>query len=387
VEQAGSASKLLRAQLEWEQDSWAAVGFSPDVASHGMIGIHAILALPRAPTASQQVVETDLFNTTLGGVLVQGSQNLIVGTVRREARGTGGTASRRSLADTVMPWSRALQSSTTQVYRMDMERLVDAPHPGDMDLSTTADMLVVYAVGGSAAEATSHAAMQYHGTQRRGKLVVNLGTGASSAAPLDPLLVLHGSLMFLAWGVLLPLGAVSSRLCRNVKPSSGPNARWFCMHWVLQLSGYVSMIAAAITAVVLVANRGGGHFDSPHKALGLVVLLLATMLVLAGKFRPGKDAAIRATWALMHKGGGWLTLAVAVVAILTGLVAAGADPGLAGAGAALASIGLVVACLGTLAGVGQNKTAATPVTKPAPDEVSNPAGALASKSAAPKANP
>ena len=50
----------------------------------------------------------------------------------------------------------------------------------------------------------------------------------------SPLVIAHGFLMFLAWGLLTPIGIIVARFCKKVEPSTGPRAFWFFTHRILQ---------------------------------------------------------------------------------------------------------------------------------------------------------
>ena len=47
-------------------------------------------------------------------------------------------------------------------------------------------------------------------------VAVNFATGASTSVNRDPNFLAHGALMFIAWGVLLPLGVLFARFTKGV---------------------------------------------------------------------------------------------------------------------------------------------------------------------------
>jgi len=370
-----------RAQFEWAADSWASVGVKRELLGNGMADAWGVLFLPGSPDPAGRVIEIDLHNTSLGGVVPQGSQDLSVTRLQRVSSSGSGSGRR----------VRAVRelAGGTLVWRADVERAVRSRDSRDPALTASTQARFVYALGQTSAEGRGRESMRNHGP-RRGSYVVDLGTGAVTDAPLDPLVVAHGSLMFLAWGVLLPAGALIGRFARNVVPVSGPAAFWFRWHWVLQLSGTAASLVGAATAIAMVAQAGGAHFVGLHKAGGLVLVLLGSGLAVAGMLRPGKDSSWRAAWGWGHKGGGSTSLVLGCVVVVSGLLAARAADWVIGLAAAvlvcelLAFVVLSVRGVGrkppaTVAGcqVGPGPKASSGVIKPGPagSGVDSPSGA------------
>ncbi|KAA0149901.1 hypothetical protein FNF28_07311 [Cafeteria roenbergensis] len=297
----GRPAGVWRAQFEWAVDSWASVGIRRGDASAGMSDVWALLMLPRAPSASGRVLEADLRNTTLEGVVPHGAQNLDL--IRmRQVLAQGTPPSRRSLS-AVGRRRASSEASGGLVWRADVERRLETSDSLDVVIEPLRDVRVLYAVGGGPSEADRRESMQYHGANR-GERVVNLGTGKVALAPVNVLVLVHGSLMFLSWGVLLPVGALVARFARGVPPTAGPGACWFRFHWMLQTAGTLASLAGAGTAIALVAQSGGSHFGSLHKAGGLVVVLLGSGLAVLGMARPAKDSQWRPSWLACHRFGG-----------------------------------------------------------------------------------
>jgi hypothetical protein len=317
---------VWRSRLEFNHDSWVCVGVKRSIEGVGMVDVWGVLVLPGSSTAP--VREVNLFNTSLSGVVIQDSQDLRVGRMRRE----GG---RREL--------RALQSSGTRI--VELERRLRTTDPNDVELLADQLQRVVFAFGSSSSEGVSRDAMQYHGSSR-GSVMVNFGTGDVAAAPVDVVVVLHGVLMVLAWGVCLPLGAIVARFAKRVPPLTGPDACWFRTHWILQTTGTVCSLGGFVSAIVLVVRSGGSHFSSPHKVLGLIVVGVGACVALAGRLRPAKDARIRPAWKVGHAGCGMLAVLCGFVTIFLGLGTAGAQMELYYAAGVL--VGCLVLCYGSL---------------------------------------
>jgi hypothetical protein len=140
---------------------------------------------------------------------------------------------------------------------------------------------------------------------------INFMTGTVSEMPRHALLVLHGVLLFLSWGVCIPVGVIIARslkfgllsstqvvaacarrllaglcvfvfrftlpcdcnaLCSQT-PKHGP--MWLRISRVLQMVGVVSAIAGALVGIAMVDSKR--HFAHMHAAFGLTVTLLGVM--------------------------------------------------------------------------------------------------------------
>jgi fructose-specific phosphotransferase system IIC component len=100
----------------------------------------------------------------------------------------------------------------------------------------------------------------------------------------------HGILMILCWGALLPIGALTAKFARpaatnhsSSSSSSTSGKWWFPVHRALQSSGFVGALIAAITAGYGVHSVGGlRQLDSSrywHSIFGILIMLVATVQV------------------------------------------------------------------------------------------------------------
>jgi hypothetical protein len=100
----------------------------------------------------------------------------------------------------------------------------------------------------------------------------------------------HGILMILCWGVLVPVGALTAKFARPTANSSSNSSTsissgklWFALHRALQSSGYVGALIAAITAGYGVHSNGGlRQLNSSrywHSVFGILITLVATVQV------------------------------------------------------------------------------------------------------------
>ena len=134
--------------------------------------------------------------------------------------------------------------------------------------------------------------------------------GFGSGPPMPPAWVVsHGVMMMLAWCFLIPFGAHAPR---NLKAYFGA-PRWFYVHRGLQVGGLV--VAVAATAISIASTPAEAHFalsNVPHKALGLLVMIIAVLQPLNALCRghPPEDGekptARRTVWQVWHRSLGWV---------------------------------------------------------------------------------
>jgi len=148
-------------------------------------------------------------------------------------------------------------------------------------------------------------------------IVFDFSTGASSSSgSTDTLKRNHGALNIFAWGVLLPIGAIIARYCRQWDPA------WFYLHVGFQVSGFIFGVAGVVLGVTLY-NKLTATVHA-HRGLGIFILVLAIFQVLALLFRPEKDAKVRKYWNWGHQWIGRLLIFLAAVNIVYGIHLAGA---------------------------------------------------------------
>lgn len=217
------------------------------------------------------------------------------------------------LQDTVLVHA---DGTTTLTFTRPMT--LNKPHMINIPLNDT--IVVLYALGYAGQPAfTQH--------EFKGGLNVNIGECTVSQVGIPKLRLAHGSLMFIAWGFLLPLGVAAAVMGRNKSPSSGPRAWWFVRHKLLNYLGLAVALAGFICAVYMC--RGGTHFQKVHSKVGLAVMVLGLLQPLNAFIRPAAGAgAKRAVWQVWHKGIGAVTLVLAAVTMPLGLKLIGAVKGI-----------------------------------------------------------
>ncbi|KAL6062525.1 DBH-like monooxygenase protein 1, variant 2 [Balamuthia mandrillaris] len=120
-------------------------------------------------------------------------------------------------------------------------------------------------------------------------------------------LKLHGLLMALGWGILLPLGTFWPRFFKRYDPL------WFHLHRVFQVLGLLIALVA-----LWLGLTAGSETHATHMGIGFTVMSIGGAVMLAGFLRPGKGHRWRSIWALFHFWFGRMGLVLAVVNICIG---------------------------------------------------------------------
>ncbi|WP_298836792.1 cytochrome b561 domain-containing protein [uncultured Roseobacter sp.] len=165
-------------------------------------------------------------------------------------------------------------------------------------------------------------------------------------APVDPAvahdvggyLSWHARSMVLAWGVLVPFGIFVARYFKVLPGQDWPRALdnhvWWNTHRICQYTACALMIVG----LWLILNAGTITFrPGPHSLIGWAALALALVQITGGILRgtkggptdPSPDGTLRGDhfdmtprrliFEYIHKSAGYVALAFAVAAILTGL--------------------------------------------------------------------
>lgn len=131
----------------------------------------------------------------------------------------------------------------------------------------------------------------------------------------DGALYAHIICMILAWGLLLPTGAIISNSYRRYP-------QWLSVHISFQLSGWGFQLIGLSSVIYFLK---GFHMHSAHSIVGIIVCFFGTLAPFIGYFRPNKipDAdeqpLPRKIWQFVHKRMGWLCIALAFINIALGV--------------------------------------------------------------------
>lgn len=212
--------------------------------------------------------------------------------------------------------------------------------------------------------------MGYHSA--RGALKVNLLNGSNKELmTVNPVAFVHGFLMTLGWGILIPLGiaAVKTRrgstAAERLKQGGAMGSfvpSWWRWHKKLQPAGFGLALIGVIVAIVMVDKDGGAHVwsshahggggahqHSPHGKLGLGVMVVGLVQVILAFVRPSnpsgteKKSCVRKMWEWSHRILGYGATICAYFAIATGAVLAELGPG--------GAVGIVGASVAVVAAV------------------------------------
>ncbi|KAL5558210.1 hypothetical protein UlMin_034421 [Ulmus minor] len=184
-------------------------------------------------------------------------------------------------------------------------------------IDPTTPLKVIWAMGagwtdGHLTERNMHSVM----SSRPIRVLLMRGS-AEAEQDLRPVLAVHGFMMFLAWGILLPGGILSARYLKHVKGDG-----WYQIHVYLQYSGLAIVMLALLFAV---AELRGFYFSSLHVKFGIIAILLACIQPVNAFLRPKKaangDAASskRLLWEYLHVYVGRSAIVVGIASLFTGM--------------------------------------------------------------------
>ncbi|KAK3132693.1 hypothetical protein QOZ80_6AG0526390 [Eleusine coracana subsp. coracana] len=183
-------------------------------------------------------------------------------------------------------------------------------------IDPTTPLKVVWAMGASWSDDLTDSNM-HSVTSSRPIRVLLLRGSAEAEQDLRPVLAVHGFMMFVAWGILLPGGIMAARYLKRLKGDG-----WFQIHVYLQYSGIAIMFLGVLFAA---AELRGFSVSSVHVKFGVLALLLAVSQPLNAKFRPSRPAngevpsRNRILWEYLHVITGRLGIVVGIVALFTGM--------------------------------------------------------------------
>ncbi|XVE53094.1 hypothetical protein DITRI_Ditri02bG0176900 [Diplodiscus trichospermus] len=147
---------------------------------------------------------------------------------------------------------------------------------------------------------------------------VQLMRGSSEAEQdLRPVLAVHGFMMFLAWGILLPGGILAARYLKHVNGDG-----WYQIHVYLQYSGLAIVLLALLFAV---AELRGFYVSSLHVKCGIAAIFFACVQPVNAYLRPkkpgnGEEASPkRLLWEYFHVIIGRGAIVGGIAALFTGM--------------------------------------------------------------------
>ena len=132
--------------------------------------------------------------------------------------------------------------------------------------------------------------------RRLGSAMINFK--ATNSESDFSLLRLHGILMWIAFGVLFPIGVLLGRFL----PKTETKTYWFAIHRFVQSLGGLCMMTAVVLIVIDHFQRRDGHsVMKNHGAFGSAMIAITSVQIILAIFvRPSSDNDWRGLWLLGH---------------------------------------------------------------------------------------
>ncbi|XP_034677414.1 cytochrome b561 and DOMON domain-containing protein At3g61750-like [Vitis riparia] len=169
----------------------------------------------------------------------------------------------------------------------------------------------------------------------------------------------HGAMGLIAWGVLLPFGAIIPRYFKHHDP------QWFYLHISIQIVGFLLGLSTVLVGTVLYSGLDSNRTPrlKIHRPIGSLAFFLSILQVMALILRPDKASKWRKYWNLYHHWAGRLALFLGGLNIVIGIwVAEAGSSWKITYGLFVTFILLTVAVLEASLGLGRSKKAdASPV--------------------------
>ncbi|GJP74165.1 hypothetical protein CLOP_g4793 [Closterium sp. NIES-67] len=152
--------------------------------------------------------------------------------------------------------------------------------------------------------------------------ILDLETGEGTVEHLQPVFVVHGFMMTMAWAVLMPFGVLAARYLKHND--------WLSIHQYTQYSALALMLLGLLFAV---GELGGIDLSSNHAKIGMATFALGCFQPINAFFRPPKPSPgerpqmKRVIWQWVHILSGRGSLLVGGAALVTGIIELGETGG------------------------------------------------------------
>ncbi|XP_057479050.1 cytochrome b561, DM13 and DOMON domain-containing protein At5g54830 [Actinidia eriantha] len=206
-----------------------------------------------------------------------------------------------------LEFTRPLNPSCSGDKRPECKNIIDPTTP----------LKVIWAMGARWSEDHLSERNMHSAASSRPVRVFLMRGSAEAEEDLRPVLAVHGFMMFLAWGILLPGGILAARYLKHVKGDG-----WYQLHVYLQYSGLVIVLLGFLFAV---AELQGLHFDSVHVKFGMAAISLAVVQPVNAYMRPKKPAngeaasSKRLIWEYIHVISGRCAIGIGIAALISGM--------------------------------------------------------------------
>ncbi|XP_050218268.1 cytochrome b561, DM13 and DOMON domain-containing protein At5g54830 [Mercurialis annua] len=184
-------------------------------------------------------------------------------------------------------------------------------------IDPTSPLKVVWAMGTKWSDEHLTDGNMHSVTSHKPVRVLLMHGSAEAEQDLRPVLAVHGFMMFLAWGILLPGGILAARYLKHVKGDG-----WYQIHVYLQYSGLAIVLLGLLFAV---AELRGFYVSSLHVKFGLTAIFLACVQPVNASMRPKKPANVeersskRLIWEYFHIIVGRCAMIAGVASLFTGI--------------------------------------------------------------------
>lgn len=134
-------------------------------------------------------------------------------------------------------------------------------------------------------------------------------------ARVQSYLYVHGIIMWIAFGLLLPTGSLTARYLRVLSSSS----KWFILHGTAQSAGGILAWTGLIFGII-------GANDKPvhaHAIFGSIVMALMSCQIISGTpcIRSNPNAGVkRQVWSIFHNSIGWSVTALGLFNCVAGMI-------------------------------------------------------------------
>lgn len=147
-------------------------------------------------------------------------------------------------------------------------------------------------------------------------------TTAEDCVPVFSLHALHGTLMFISWGLFLPIGVLIRYYLKAAK-----NVISFKIHKYLQSIGVFLAFAGFIVGIIMVPVH---PFSLPHHFVGLLVMLMGCAQPVHAYYRPHAEPRTKARvkWEFIHKCNGRAAVFLGMFNCVGGLMMTRASVGI-----------------------------------------------------------
>ena len=206
-----------------------------------------------------------------------------------------------------LEFTRPFKPSCSHNNRPECKNIVDPTTP----------LRVIWAMGAKWTDEHLSERNMHSVTSQRPVRVLFMRGSSEAEQDLRPVLAVHGFMMFLAWGILLPGGILAARYLKHVKGDG-----WYQVHVYLQYSGLAIVLLALLFAV---AELRGFFVSSLHVKFGIAAIFFACVQPVNAYLRPKKPAngeeasSKRLLWEYFHVIVGRGAIVVGIAALFTGM--------------------------------------------------------------------